>query len=70
MKRVISSSVGKKTDVDDFQRKYTADEIIELLSQIKELDDYDVYCSKSNDGKVTFVVGNSAYHITEKQSVE
>ena len=63
MKRVIRSSVAKWQDNSEAQRKYTADEIVDLLSQIEELKDYTVYCSKSNDGTTTFFVGNSAYKI-------
>ena len=67
MKRVITSSVAKWRDNSDAQRKYTADEIVDLLSQIEELADYNVYCSKSNDGNTTFIVGNSAYKIVEDE---
>ena len=63
MKRVIRSSVAKWQDNGNVQCKYTADEIVDLLSQIEELKDYNVYCSKSSDGTTTFFVGNSAYKI-------
>ena len=70
MKRVISSTVSKWRDKNDFQRRYTADDIVNLLSQIDELKDYDVYCSKSSDGNTTFIVGSSAYRIVEDKPVE
>ena len=65
MKRVIRSSVVKWQDNSEVQCKYTADEIVDLLSQIEELKDYTVYCSKPSDGTTTFFVGNSAYKIAE-----
>lgn len=67
MKRVITSSVAKWRDSNDLQRKYTSDEIVDLLSQIEELKDYNVYCSKSSDGSTTFIVGKSAYKIVEDE---
>lgn len=70
MKRVITSSVSKWRDNNDFQAKYTADDILGLLSQIDELKDRNVYCSKSDDGNTTFVVGNSAYRIVENTPAE
>ena len=70
MKRVISNSVAKWKDRNDIQYKYTADEIVDLLSQIEELKDRNVYCSKSSDGNTTFVVGNSAYRIVEDKPAE
>lgn len=70
MKRVITSSVAKWRDNKDIQAKFTADDIVDLLSQIEELKDRDVYCSKSSDGNTTFVVGNSAYRIVEDKPAE
>lgn len=70
MKRVITSSVSKWRDKNDVQAMYTADDIVDLLSQIDELKDRNVYCSKSSDGNTTFVVGNAAYRIVENKPVE
>lgn len=70
MKRVITSSVSKWRDNNDVQAKYTADDIVGLLSQIDELKDRNVYCSKSSDGNTTFVIGNSAYRIVKDKPAE
>lgn len=70
MKRVITSSVAKWRDSKDVQARYTADDIVNLLSQIDELKDRNVYCSKSSDGNTTFIVGNSAYRIVEDKPAE
>ena len=67
MKRVISSSIRKSTPINCSLRKYTADDIVQLLSRIDELKDFNTRVSETNDGKASFTVGNSMYKIDEKK---
>ena len=51
----------------DIQHKYTADDIVNLLSHIEELKECSIFILRHKEGKVTFVVGNSAYRIVQDE---
>ena len=63
MERIISCPAIQK-DSNDIQRKYTADDIVCLLSHIEELKESSVYCLK-HDGTATFIVGHLSYRLDE-----
>jgi len=70
MKRVISSLVKHRSNINEFRKSYTANDIVQLLSQIEELKNYDVFCSRGNSGQETFIIGKHAYSIVDEVPTE
>lgn len=65
MKRVIRR-VSASSDARFTRSLYfTPNEVVELLTQIKELKDCRIAHTESRDGSVEFIIGNSAYYITK-----
>ncbi len=69
MGKVISCPTTQKGN-NDTQRKYTADDIVSLLSHIEELKESSVYCLRHYDGTATFIVGHLGYRFDEEPPVE
>ncbi len=61
IKRVYATTEPVTNSIDDYT--FTADNVVEILSQIKELKDRDIALEATPDGKVQLTVGEDLYEV-------
>ena len=61
IKRVYATTEPVSNSIDDYT--FTADNVVEILSQIKELKDRSIALEATPDGKVQLIVGEDLYEI-------
>ncbi len=61
IKRVYATTEPVTNSIDDYT--FTADNVVEILSQIKELKDRSIALEATPDGKVQLIVGEDLYEI-------
>ena len=65
MKLLIRQPVVTATEINKFNRLYAANEVMQLLTEMDELKDYDISFSESEDGIPIFFVGQSTYQFID-----
>ncbi len=61
IKRVYATTEPVTNSIDDYT--FTADNVVEILSQIKELKDRSIVLEATPDGKVQLTVGEDLYEV-------
>ncbi len=61
IKRVYATTEPITNSIDDYT--FTADNVVEILSQIKELKDRSIVLEATPDGKVQLTVGEDLYEV-------
>lgn len=61
IKRVYATTEPVTNSIDDYT--FTADNVVEILSQIKELKDRSIALEATPDGKVQLTVGENLYEV-------
>lgn len=61
IKRVYATTEPVINSIDDYT--FTADNVVEILSQIKELKDRSIVLEATPDGKVQLTVGEDLYKV-------
>lgn len=61
IKRVYETTEPVTNSIDDYT--FTADNVVEILSQIKELKDRSIALEATPDGKVQLTVGEDLYEV-------
>ena len=61
IKRVYATTEPVTNSIDDYT--FTADNVVEILSQIKELKDRSIALEATPDGKVKLIVGEDLYEV-------
>ena len=61
IKRVYATTESVTNSIDDYT--LTADNVVEILSQIKELKDRSIALEATSDGKVQITVGEDLYEV-------
>ncbi|WP_294653228.1 hypothetical protein [uncultured Ruminococcus sp.] len=61
IKRVYATNESVTNSIDDYT--FTADNVVEILSQIKELKDRSIALEATSDGKVQITVGEDLYEV-------
>ena len=61
IKRVYATTEPVTNSIDDYT--FTADNVVEILSQIKELKDRSIVLEATPDGKVQLTVGEDVYEV-------
>ena len=61
IKRVYATTESVTNSIDDYT--FTADNVVEILSQIKELKDRSIALEATSDGKVPITVGEDLYEV-------
>lgn len=61
IKRVYATTEPVINSIDDYT--FTADNVVEILSQIKELKDRSIVLEATPDGKVQLTVGEDLYEV-------
>lgn len=61
IKRVYATTEPVINSIDDYT--FTADNVLEILSQIKELKDRSIALEATPDGKVQLTVGEDLYEV-------
>lgn len=61
IKRVYATTEPVTNSIDDYT--FTTDNVVEILSQIKELKDRSIALEATPDGKVQIIVGEDLYEI-------
>ncbi len=61
IKRVYATTEPVTNSIDDYT--FTADNVVEILSQIKELKDRSIALEATPDGKVQLTVGEDLYEV-------
>ena len=61
IKRVYTTTEPVINSIDDYT--FTADNVVEILSQIKELKDRSIALEATPDGKVQLTVGEDLYEV-------
>lgn len=60
MKRVIRSSIQSKTDINDFEKQYSDNEVINMLERIDEYSNFEVRKKRTETGKVVYIVSDTS----------
>lgn len=66
MKRLVRK-VTASTNITDNSPMYTPSDILELLTQIKGLNGYEISLAQDIDGDLEYIVGDSTYKITNNK---
>lgn len=61
IKRVYATTEPVTNSIDDYT--FTADNVVEILTQIKELKDRSIVLEATPDGKVQLTVGEDLYEV-------
>lgn len=61
IKRVYATTEPVTNSIDDYT--FTADNVVEILSQIKELKDRSIVLEATPDGKIQLTVGEDLYEV-------
>ncbi len=61
IKRVYATTEPITNSIDDYT--FTADNVVEILTQIKELKDRSIVLEATPDGKVQLTVGEDLYEV-------
>ncbi len=61
IKRVYATTEPVTNSIDDYT--FTADNVVEILSQIKELKDRSIALEATADGRVQLTVGEDLYEV-------
>ena len=61
IKRVYATTEPVTNSIDDYT--FTADNVVEILSQIKELKDRSIVLEATPNGKVQLIVGEDLYEV-------
>lgn len=61
IKRVYATTEPVINSIDDYT--FTADNVVEILSQIKDLKDRNIALEATPDGKVQLIVGEDLYEV-------
>lgn len=61
IKRVYATTEPVTNSIDDYT--FTADNVVEILSQIKELKDRSIVLEATPNGKVQLTVGEDLYEV-------
>lgn len=62
IKRVYATTEPVTNSIDDYT--FTADDVVEILSQIKDLKDRNIALEAAPDGKVQLTVGEDLYEVS------
>ena len=62
IKRVYATNESVTNSIDDYT--FTADNVVEILSQIKDLKDRNIALEAAPDGKVQLTVGEDLYEVS------
>lgn len=57
--------VNAASSVRSNRRIFTPEEVAQFLSQIKELQGYDILLNETEDGSIQFTIGDSVYSIMD-----